>query len=87
MFISLGIVMVFSPAFLAVGMAFGGLGVWLGRQYMRAQLPVRREWSKAKAPVLATVDDIITGLGNYVYTISADFVHAVASSIYPCLCR
>lgn len=61
----LGVVMIFTPVFLIVGAFLGAVGMWLGGRYIRAQLPVKRELSNAKAPVLATVDSVITGLSEH----------------------
>lgn len=65
MLTKLGVVVIFTPIFLVAGVFFGAVGMWLGSRYMRAQLPVKRELSNAKAPVLAMVDSVITGLSQY----------------------
>ena len=65
MLTKLGVVVIFTPMFLVAGAFFGAVGMWLGSRYMRAQLSVKRELSNAKAPVLAMVDSVITGLSQY----------------------
>ena len=65
MLTKLGVIMIFTPTFLVVGGFLGAVGMWLGSRYMRARLPVKRELSNAKAPVLAMVDSVITGLSEY----------------------
>lgn len=64
MLTKLGVVVIFTPIFLVVGLVLGSIGMWLGSRYMQAQLPVKRELSKAKAPVLATVDSVVGGLST-----------------------
>jgi hypothetical protein len=45
-------VAVFNPAFFAIGIAVFLMGSYCGRIYIKAQLPVKREMSNAKAPIL-----------------------------------
>ncbi len=52
MLLKFSAVVVFTPAFLVPGLIMGIAGVYLGQIYMKAQLPVKREMSNAKAPVL-----------------------------------
>ena len=40
-------------------------GGWLGNIYLKAQLPIRREMSKAKAPMLSSVGTALSGLSAF----------------------
>ena len=51
--VRLGGVLLFNPIFIFPASVVGALGGWLGQIYITAQLPVKREMSNAKAPVLA----------------------------------
>ncbi|PBK67602.1 P-loop containing nucleoside triphosphate hydrolase protein [Armillaria solidipes] len=55
-------IVVFTPAFLVPGLIMGIAGAYLGQIYMKAQLPVKREMSNAKAPVLGHFGAAIAGL-------------------------
>ncbi|KAL1726028.1 P-loop containing nucleoside triphosphate hydrolase protein [Schizophyllum commune] len=55
-------IVVITPLFLIFGVAVGITGMFLGSAYMRAQMPVMRETSKAKAPVLAHFGASMAGL-------------------------
>jgi hypothetical protein len=46
-------VFIFTPSFSFVGIAVALLGGYCGQVYIKAQLPVKREMSNAKAPILA----------------------------------
>lgn len=52
MVIKLGVIIIFAPLFLGPSIVIAILGSWLGQVYIAAQLPVRREMSIAKSPVL-----------------------------------
>ena len=52
MFLRFSAIVVFTPTFLVPGLIMGIAGANLGQIYMKAQLPVKREMSNAKAPVL-----------------------------------
>lgn len=52
MVIKLGVIIIFAPLFLGLSIVIVILGSWLGQVYIAAQLPVRREMSTAKSPVL-----------------------------------
>ena len=39
-------------------------GGWLGRVYLKAQLPIRREMSNAKAPMMSSVGTALNGLSE-----------------------
>jgi hypothetical protein len=45
-------VVLFSPAFLVPGLLITLLGGFFGQLFMKAQLPVKREMSNARAPIL-----------------------------------
>ena len=56
-------VMIFSPIFLFPGLIVAGIGAFCGKIYIKAQLPVKREMSNARGPVLGHFGAAITGLG------------------------
>ncbi|KAK0480781.1 hypothetical protein IW261DRAFT_1685339 [Armillaria novae-zelandiae] len=62
MLFKLSAVVVFTPVFLVPGLIMGIAGAYLGQIYMKAQLPVKREMSNAKAPVLGHFGATIAGL-------------------------
>ncbi|KAK0192566.1 hypothetical protein F5146DRAFT_1040501 [Armillaria mellea] len=62
MFLRFSAIVVFTPAFLVPGLIMGIAGANLGQIYMKAQLPVKREMSNAKAPVLGHFGAAIAGL-------------------------
>ncbi|KAL4243414.1 ATP-binding cassette transporter C [Abortiporus biennis] len=51
-----------SPAFSIPGIVLVLVGGWLGNLYLKAQLPVKRETSAARAPVLAHFGSAISGI-------------------------
>lgn len=55
-------VIVYSPVFIVPGLVVGLLGYWIGRVYMYAQLPVKREMSNAKSPVYSHFGAAMAGL-------------------------
>ncbi|KAF4608742.1 hypothetical protein EYR40_001089 [Pleurotus pulmonarius] len=52
MVIKLGVIIIFTPLFLGPSVVIAVFGSWVGQVYIAAQLPVRREMSIAKSPVL-----------------------------------
>ncbi|THH30400.1 hypothetical protein EUX98_g3808 [Antrodiella citrinella] len=60
--LKLGAVIVVSPIFSIPGLIVIVIGGTFGHLYMRAQLPVKRESSNAKAPVLGHFNSAVTGL-------------------------
>ena len=64
MLTKLAAVVLFAPTFLFGGILVAGIGGYLGQIYTKAQLPVKREMSNAKAPVLAVLGESITGLSE-----------------------
>ena len=57
-------VVLLSPAFIVPGTVLVIAGVSLGRVYMKAQLPVKRESSNARAPVLGHFGAAVGGVGE-----------------------
>lgn len=53
-----------APTFIVPGIVIVVVGLWLGNVYMKAQLPVKRETSVAKAPVLGNFGAVMAGLGT-----------------------
>ncbi|KZV63837.1 P-loop containing nucleoside triphosphate hydrolase protein [Peniophora sp. CONT] len=53
-----------TPAVVLPGVAVFLIGSWLGHLYMQAQLPVKREMSNKKAPVLGHFGAAIAGLAS-----------------------
>ncbi|VDB85429.1 unnamed protein product [Peniophora sp. CBMAI 1063] len=51
-----------TPAVILPGIAIFLVGIWFGHMYMQAQLPVKREMSNRKAPVLGHFGASIAGL-------------------------
>lgn len=60
----LGAIILVSPIFVIPGIVVIVIGGLFGRIYMKAQLPVKRESSKAKAPVLGHFGSAVSGLGQ-----------------------
>jgi hypothetical protein len=52
MFVEFVAVAVFNPAFFLIGIVVFLTGSYCGNMYIKAQLPVKREMSNAKAPIL-----------------------------------
>ncbi|TCD68828.1 hypothetical protein EIP91_009695 [Steccherinum ochraceum] len=61
-FMKFGAILIISPVFIFPGLFVMAVGGWFGHVYMRAQLPVKREMSNAKSPVLANFGSAIGGL-------------------------
>ena len=57
-------IVLLSPVFIIPGIVFAIAGVSLGHVYMKAQLPVKRESSNARAPVLGHFGAAVGGLGT-----------------------
>ena len=51
------------PALLS-GTFITATGGWLGNVYLKAQLPIRREMSNAKAPMMSSVGTALAGLSE-----------------------
>lgn len=56
-------VIIISPIFALPGFVTVIVGCWVGDVYMKAQLPVKREFSNAKAPIMAHFGSAVGGLG------------------------
>ncbi|KAI0260155.1 hypothetical protein BC834DRAFT_925973 [Gloeopeniophorella convolvens] len=57
-----GSIVFFTPIFIFPGFVVFAVGGWCGNVYMKAQLSVKREMSKMKAPMLGHFGAAITGL-------------------------
>ena len=64
MFMKLGPVIIYTPVFIIPSILFFIAGSSLGNIYLKTQLPVKREMSNAKAPVLAILSSALSGLGK-----------------------
>lgn len=60
----LGPVILYTPIFIIPSILFFIVGSYLGNIYLEAQLPVKREMSNAKAPVVAILGSTISGLSK-----------------------
>lgn len=63
----LGAVILFAPIFLFPAIAIASVGGFLGKVYLKAQLPIKREMSNAKGPVLGVFGNAINGLSEFVF--------------------
>ncbi|KAJ7323675.1 hypothetical protein DFH08DRAFT_917047 [Mycena albidolilacea] len=62
MVVNFSAVIFFTPLFILPGSLVTLLGIWCGRIYLASQLSVKREWSNARAPVLAHIGATIAGI-------------------------
>ncbi|KAI0322566.1 hypothetical protein OF83DRAFT_1161116 [Amylostereum chailletii] len=60
--IKLGAVVFLTPAFFIPGVVVAALGAWCGQMFIAAQLPIKREMSNTKAPVMGNFGAAIAGL-------------------------
>ncbi|KAI0258309.1 P-loop containing nucleoside triphosphate hydrolase protein, partial [Gloeopeniophorella convolvens] len=60
--IKLASIVFFTPVFIFPGLVVFAVGAWCGQLYMKAQLSVKREMSKMKAPMLGHFGAAIAGL-------------------------
>lgn len=74
MIVKVGAIIIVSPIFSIPAAITFLIGGWIGHIYMRTQLPVKRESSKAKAPVLGHFDSAIGGLGSPAIALSVWFL-------------
>lgn len=58
-----------APIFSLLGAISAVLGGWCGELYMKAQMPVKREQSKARAPILGHLGTTLAGLGTWTSTL------------------
>lgn len=61
-------VIILSPPFSIPGVILATFGIYIGNVYMKAQLPVKRELSNARAPVLGHFGAAIAGLGITIFS-------------------
>lgn len=64
MLVKLVAVLVFTPIWVIPSVLVAGIGAWIGNMYISAQLPVKREMSNARSPVLAHFGAALSGLGT-----------------------
>lgn len=50
---------------LVSGSLVGALGGWIGSVYLKAQVPIRREMSNAKSPIMSQVGAALAGLREF----------------------
>ncbi|KAJ7125203.1 P-loop containing nucleoside triphosphate hydrolase protein [Mycena epipterygia] len=62
LFIKFGTVILFSPAFFVPGMLITFIGGFFGNLFMKTQLPIKREMSNARSPILGHFSTVIAGL-------------------------
>lgn len=65
MLVKLIAVLVFTPIWIIPSVLVAVVGAWIGNIYINAQLPVKREMSNARSPVLAHFGAALSGLGEY----------------------
>ena len=53
-----------APIFSVMGVISAALGGWWGQIYLRAQLPVKREMSNTRAPIIGHLSATLAGLGQ-----------------------
>ena len=63
MLVRLVLVMVVAPIFTAAVLFFGAISGFCARAYMKAQLPVKREQSKTRAPLIGHLNSTVASLG------------------------
>ncbi|KAI0711040.1 P-loop containing nucleoside triphosphate hydrolase protein [Cerioporus squamosus] len=65
-----------APIFSVVGATSAGVGGWWGQIYLKAQLPVKREMSNTRAPILGHLSTSLTGLVTIrAYGAQERFIH------------
>lgn len=64
MLVKLIAVLVFTPIWIIPSVLVAVVGAWIGNIYINAQLPVKREMSNARSPVLAHFGAALSGLGE-----------------------
>lgn len=62
--IELGTIVIITPVFLIVGVVVAIIGLMWGQVYMNVGMVVKRELSRAKAPVLANFGTTVSGLSK-----------------------
>ncbi|KAJ6512183.1 multidrug resistance-associated ABC transporter [Mycena vitilis] len=80
--VKLAAIMILSPAFILPGVAIALLSVFAGRIYMVAQLPIQRQMSAARSPLLAHFAAGISGLTSIrAYGVERPFLRESAARI------
>ncbi len=64
-FMKFVVIVVIAPIFSVVGAISAVLGGWWAQIYLKAQLPVKREMSNTRAPILGHLSTTLTGLGQF----------------------
>ena len=64
MLVRLFLVVIVAPIFTAVVAVFGIISGLYARAYMKAQLPVKREQSKTRAPLIGHLSSTVASLGT-----------------------
>ncbi|KAF9481115.1 multidrug resistance-associated ABC transporter [Pholiota conissans] len=62
LFSQIGVIIIFTPVFIAPGAVVAALGFYLGNLYLKAQLPVKRAMSNARSPLLGHFHAAIVGM-------------------------
>ena len=62
----LSAVVLYAPIFLVTAAIIAAIGASFAQIYMKAQLPVKREMSNSKAPVLDVFGSAVAGLSTYI---------------------
>ncbi len=62
--ISLVAIISAAPIFSVMGLVLIALGGWWGQMYLKAQLPIQREKSNTRAPILGHLSATLSGLGK-----------------------
>ena len=76
-------IVVFSPVFLLPGVAAFLIGAAVGQIYTKAQLPVKREISNARSPVLSHFGAAIAGIGAYSASLGGEYNLIDICSFHP----
>lgn len=63
--VKLVIIIALAPIFVTPSIGVLIIGAWCGQVYIKTMLPVKREMSNARAPVLAHFGAAVTGLGMH----------------------
>ena len=63
MLVRLVLVMIVAPIFTGAVVIFGAISGLYARAYMKAQLPVKREQSKTRAPLIGHLNTTVASLG------------------------
>ncbi|KAL0960612.1 hypothetical protein HGRIS_005644 [Hohenbuehelia grisea] len=76
MFVKFCAVVLFAPAFVFPGLLISFIALYIGHLYMMAQLPIKREMSNSRAPVIEHFQTTIHGLTSIrAYGVQDAFLH------------